>query len=223
VARAPVTPRLPRLDAVAADVVDRVLAHPPTLGATRLVCVDGPAGSGKTTLTEHLRRHFRDRLRATGQTPDRTPDRAPGRAPVRVLHMDNLYAGWGGLGTGMATLATSVVGPLRVGSAGRYRRWDWHRDGYAEERVVEPCEVLLVEGVGSAARAIDDAVTCLVWVSTPSDVRLERGLTRDGTDQLGHWLAFRADEDAMFARERTRERADVVVDGTTGSASWSPC
>ena len=36
--------------AVARSVVDRVLAAPPTLGPGRLVCIDGPAGSGKTTL-----------------------------------------------------------------------------------------------------------------------------------------------------------------------------
>ena len=31
-------------------------SRPPTLGAGRLVCVDGPAGSGKTTLARALAR-----------------------------------------------------------------------------------------------------------------------------------------------------------------------
>ena len=31
-------------------MAQRVLAAPPTLGPGRLVCIDGPAGSGKTTL-----------------------------------------------------------------------------------------------------------------------------------------------------------------------------
>ena len=57
-------------------------------------------------------------------------------------------------------------------------------------------------------------MTLLVWVDTPSDVRLARGLERDGEPMREHWLRWRVQEDAMFARHRTRERADVVVDGT---------
>lgn len=189
----------------AAAIVTRVLAAPATLGAGRLVCVDGPSGAGKTTLGTALDRGFRDALRSPG---------APAaRAHVRVLHMDNLYAGWDGLAAGMATLADAVVGPLRRGDPGRYRRYDWHRGAWAEERLVQPCEVLVVEGVGSAPAVCADAVTCLVWVDTQSDVRLERGVRRDGEQVralLQHW---RAQEEQMFARERTRQRADVVVDG----------
>ena len=54
----------------------------------------------------------------------------------------------------------------------------------------------------------------LVWVEAPYDVRLRRGLERDGDAFAPHWEQWAADEAALFARERTRERADVVVDGT---------
>ena len=155
--------RHPRVEATARDLVRTVLDAPPTLGAGRLVCVDGPAGSGKTTLAAALNRGFRDALRS--------------------------------------------------GRAGRYRRYDWHRSELAEERVVEPCRVLVVEGVGSGNAAYADVVTLLVWVDTPSDVRLQRGLERDGEQMREHWLRWRVQEDAMFALHRTRERADVVVDG----------
>lgn len=189
----------------AALLLEVAESRPPTLGAGRLVCVDGPAGSGKTTLAAALNRGFRDALRSPGAAADRTD--------VRLLHMDNLFQGWSGLEAGMATLADDVVAPLRSGRAGRYRRYDWHRSELAEERTVEPCRVLVVEGVGSGNAAYADAVTLLVWVDTPSDVRLQRGLERDGEQMREHWLRWRVQEDAMFARHRTRERADVVVDG----------
>jgi uridine kinase len=204
-----VTSRLPHLDAVAADLVRSVLEQPPTLGKGRLVCVDGPAGSGKTTLAAALDRGFRDALRPVGAPAERTH--------VRTVHMDNVYEGWTGLTAGMVTVARQVVAPLRAGRPGRYRRYDWHSGALAEERVVEPCDVLLVEGVGAGGTdhdGYDDAITCLVWIDTPSDVRLARGIERDGEQQRDHWLAWRAQEDAMFARERTRERADVLVPGT---------
>jgi hypothetical protein len=201
-----VTP--PRLDTVVPAVVASVLAAPPTLGAGRLVCVDGPAGSGKTTLAAALDQAFRDALRPPG-----TP---PARARVQTLHMDDVYDGWAGLTAGIATIASSVVAPLSAGEPGRYRRYDWHRMGFAEEHAVAPCDVLVVEGVGSGGSSYDAAITCLVWLETPSDLRLRRGLDRDGEQMRAQWLAWRDQEDAMFARERTRERAHLVVDGTTG-------
>jgi aldose 1-epimerase len=191
---------------IADGVVDRVVAgvleRPATLGRTRLVCVDGGAGSGKTTLAARLEHAFRTAL-GDG-------------ARVETLHMDDVYEGWDGVAEGRRTVATSVIEPLRRGVPGRYRRWDWHRDAYAEQRVVEPVDVLVVEGVGSGNSAYDDVTGCLVWVAAPPAVRLERGLARDGEHMRERWLAFRRAEEAMFAREGTRERADLVMDGVGG-------
>ena len=69
-----------------------------------------------------------------------------------------------------------------------------------------------MEGCGSARRAVDPVAVLRVWVEAPDDLRLERGLARDGADAREHWLAWMADEAAHFARERTRERADVRLD-----------
>ena len=184
-------------DPVSSEIIASVLAAPPTLGSGRLVCVDGPAGSGKTTLAAALVRAA-DGLR------------------VDQVHMDDVYEGWSGLEAGMSRVATSVVAPLRSGRPGRYRRYDWLRSTWADERVVEPVDVLVVEGVGSGNSAYDDAITCLVWVVAPTDLRLARGLERDGEAMRDQWLAWRDLEDAMFVRERTRARADVVIDGTDG-------
>jgi uridine kinase len=87
---------------------------------------------------------------------------------------------------------------------------------FAEERVVDPVDVLILEGVGSAGAAYDESITCLVWVEAPPGVRLERGLARDGEQMRDHWVTWGAQEEAMFVRQRTRERADVIVDGVSG-------
>jgi uridine kinase len=189
----------------AAVVAAWVLAAQPTLGAGRLVCVDGPAGSGKTTLADALVACLRD----SGAT-------------VQLVHMDDVYAGWAGLKEGMATFAESVVDPLRTGRAGTYRRYDWEQGAYAEEHEVPACDVLVVEGVGSGATTYDDVITCLVWVEAPRDVRLARGLARDGVGMRQHWLSWRLEEDTMFDRERTEARADLAVDGETGRFAAPP-
>ena len=50
-----------------------------------------------------------------------------------------------------------------------------------------PRPLLVLEGVGSGRPRVADLVTVLVWVEAPHDVRLARGLERDGDDVAPHW------------------------------------
>ncbi len=176
----------------AASIVALALDRPPTLGGGRLVCVDGPAGSGKTTLAAAI------------------AELVPG---ARVVHMDDLYAGWSGLEDVDLQLA-GLLRPLGEGRAGTYQRYDWPTERFTESVVVAPGPMLVLEGVGSGAAEFNDLVTVLVWVEAPDDVRMARGIERDGDVFAPHWEKWARDEARLFVRERTRERADVVVDGT---------
>ena len=61
--------------------------------------------------------------------------------------------------------------------------------------------------------AQDELVVLRVWVEAPPQVRLARGLARDGEAERPHWERWMRDEAEHFARERTAERADVRLDG----------
>lgn len=178
----------------ARTVLDLARARPATLGEGRLVCVDGPAGSGKTTLAS------------------RVADLAPGTV---VVHTDDLLAGWGGLPGLPGTLAR-LLEPLSRGEQGRWRRWDWHRDGWAEWHTVAPGGLLVVEGVGAWSPGYADLVTLLVWVEADAGERLRRGLARDGEAMRDHWLRWVHDEQHHHAAAGTRDAADVRVDGDGG-------
>jgi uridine kinase len=166
-------------------------AAPPRLGRTRLVCVEGRAGSGKTTLAESVAAAY--------------------VGSVAVVRLDDLYEGWSGLPTIGARIRDELLPPLRAGRPARVRRWDWAADRLGSPLTVPVVDALLLEGVGSYARDYDDAVSLVVWVDAPDDVRRERALTRDGDVFAPYWDAWAADEVTVHARERTRERADLVV------------
>lgn len=175
------------------DLAARLLAAPPSLGGTRLVCVDGPAGSGKTT--------FGGRLAA-----------ALGPAAA-LVHLEDLYAGWTLTGAA-ARLAAGVLRPLAEGRPGAFHRYDWHAGRFVSGPTTVPVgEVLVVEGCGSGARSLAPWTALLVWVEAPPGLRLARGLARDGAALAPHWQRWQALEAAHFAAERTRERADLRVDG----------
>jgi uridine kinase len=156
-----------------------------------LVCVDGPAGSGKSTLGEAI----------------------AGLAGSQLIHGDDLMEGWRGLDA-VARQLTGLVAELRTGRSGTYRHYSWHLDRYDDIVAVPRSDFLVVEGVGSGAAAIAAAITVLVWVEVGDELRFERGRVRDGEAMQEHWRQFALDERALFERERTRERADVLVDGT---------
>ena len=85
---------------------------------------------------------------------------------------------------------------------------------FAETVAVEPVPLLVLEGVGSGASRFAPLQTVLAWVEAPHDLRMRRGIERDGDSFAPFWEQWAADEQVLFNRERTRERADVHVDGT---------
>ncbi len=173
--------------AMAATAVQRAA---PRSGRTRVVAIDGRSGAGKTSLASGLRAEL--------------------GAPVVAL--EDLYGGWDGLERGIDLLVSEVLEPLSAGRAARVPRYDWVAAAWGTPWVLEPPGVLIVEGVGAGARRAAAYESVLAWMEAPQSVRKKRALDRDGETFAPHWDMWAAQEDAMLARERTPERADLVID-----------
>jgi uridine kinase len=160
-------------------------------GGVRVVAVDGPSGSGKTRLARRL-------ARALGDST--------------LIRMDHLVPGWDGLEE-----STDLVRPplqrLRAGESTSYRVWDWSAEGWGAPLIRKAAPNIVVEGCGSGALRLSALVDYLIFVDAPSDVRLRRAIARDGATYEPHWQRWAAQEDAHFAANRTRERADLLIDG----------
>jgi uridine kinase len=174
------------------ELAQALQSAPPSCGRARLVAVDGPGGAGKSVFAARL-------AQALGGVP--------------VIHTDD-FASWDNPHGWWPRFEEQFLGPLRRGQPLRYQRYDWNTRELGEWIDLPETDVLIVEGVSSSRAAVKERLTMAIWIEAPREVRLKRGIERDGESMRPAWDRWMAEEDAFFARDRTRERADLVVDGS---------
>ncbi|MGW6707813.1 uridine kinase family protein [Streptomyces sp. NPDC054956] len=182
----------------------QALAHelaalPPSLGAVRVVGIDGHAGSGKSTFAGLL-------AQALGGAP--------------VLHLDDVATheelfGWD------ERLRAQVLEPLGEGRAAHWAPYDWVERRFGAERVLEPAPVLLVEGVGAGRRALRPWLARLLWMETPRAKSWGRGRNRDGRELSDFWDGWERAELAHFSDDPSRPFADTLVRQSGTGYEWS--
>ena len=54
-----------------------------------------------------------------------------------------------------------------------------------------------------------------IWVECPYEIRLQRGVQRDGETMRERWTdVWMPEEDAYFHSQRPDRKADVIIDGS---------
>ena len=172
-----------------------------------LIGIDGAGGSGKSD--------FANRLAGAAQNG------------VRVVEMDDFYREPGqeadlrdkseaGALFDWRRLLQQVLDPAARGEATSYRRFDWLAQRLADWIDVPNDVPLVVEGVTTLRHELRDFFTLGIWVEAPRDVRLARGLARDGASERWKWEdVWMPAEDHYRVTHRPDQDVDIVVDGTS--------
>ncbi|HJP27200.1 MAG TPA: AAA family ATPase [Dehalococcoidia bacterium] len=175
------------LDAVRAAVNKRP-------GSTVLVGIDGGGGSGKSTLAKYL---------------------AEALDNSTVVHLDD-FADWNDDSNWqLSTFAERALKPLIAGITSKHQRYDWSTDTRGEWFEIPPAGVAIIEGVTALRLDLREYWQVSVWVDCPRELRLERGVTRDGEHMRSKWAdVWLPGEDAYFEHDRPRENAQYLIDGS---------
>ena len=179
------------LDDVLAEVTERTADS-----GIRLIGVDGPQGSGKSTLAARI----------------------AARTSAPLVQMDD-FVSWVDLVGWWPRFEAQVLNPLLWGSDAHYQLRDWENDEFGTSldgwKTVEWSPVVVLEGLACTRAAIADRLAYRIWVEAPDDVRLRRGLERDGETHCELWLDSMITERQFFIDDATRTRADLCVNGNS--------
>jgi uridine kinase len=143
-----------------AETIERIRALRSSQSGTVLVAIDGHGGAGKSSLAGRI----------WGALDN-----------VTVVCLDAFsrptVSGWD-----WRRFMTEVLSPILGGRTGRYQCWDWDHDRPGGWRDVPIGGVVVVEGVGATRRELGHPWHLTIWVAVPADLRLQRGVERDGEE-----------------------------------------
>lgn len=174
--------------------MDRILNCKNFTGSVRVIAIDGPAGSGKTTLADELCKLL------------------PSYA---IVHMDDLYDGWNqDLVTELPhRIETQILKPLSLGHKAHFQTYDWHQDLFTNDQAIDNPEFLILEGVGAANPKLKEYFALSIWVEAQPALLLDRLIARDGQQMRDQLVAWQVHEAEYFDKLDVRSSVNLVVRG----------
>jgi len=158
-----------------------------------LIAIDGRAGAGKTTLAAS----FYEEL-----SVDKT---------VAVIHMDDLYDGWeNALSERLTQTLESIVKSHQSKVAFEIDIFNWKSMSFDSKRVINPVDILILEGVGAGQKVVRDAGATLYWLDIDAEVGIQRVLNRDGNQIASQMKQWQIAQEIHFLRDKTRENAEHI-------------
>ncbi len=159
-----------------------------------IISIDGPAGAGKTTLAHEIYLAISPKMSVT------------------VIHMDDLYDGWdNALGADLTKVLRYLTDQHMQVRPAKINRYNWSNSSFEDSEEIALSDLLILEGVGSGDRAIQDDLAALIWIDIDPDIGVNRVIDRDGAqvaDQMRKWLGT---QQKYFSQHSTREKADFIL------------
>lgn len=167
-------------------------------GDTKIITIDGPAGSGKTTLATELSTALADTSGA-----------------MSVVHLDELYEGWDdALGQKLFDRIDAwILAPIRNGLSPKHLTYDWHQGRYASWSEPSLTPILIIEGVGAGHSSMRDQVSQAIWVEADESLLLDRVVERDGEIVRDEMLIWKAREQSYFELHDVKTSAHIHIRG----------
>jgi uridine kinase len=158
---------------------------------TKIIAIDGCGGAGKSTLAAQLSKNL-------GDCP--------------VIHTDD-FASWDNPLNWHPRMIEQVFVPLSQNKPAHFQRFDWKVKAMTDWISISLNDFVIVEGVSSSRSEFRSFLSFSIFVETPAEIRLRRGLDRDGLQARDLWLKWMAEEDRYLEKDDPKSNANVVFNG----------
>lgn len=181
------------------NLLEKLLATQPKIGEITFIAVDGHGGSGKSTLAKILAKKLN----------------------AQIVHTDD-FAGWNNPLNWYPNVIKKIFEPIANGAKTlSYQPASWWENHRPEPVINQPVtDVMILEGVSSSRKEFKDYISFSIFVDTPKEICLQRGVERDLSTGKSKeeitvmWEKWFEEENIYIQRDNPKENADLVVDGT---------
>ena len=158
-----------------------------------LIVIDGRAGAGKTTLAETF---FADLSVSKS---------------IEVIHMDDLYGGWdNALGEHLSKRLEIIINSHQQKVAFEIEIFNWETMSFDSRKLINPVDILILEGVGAGQKVVRDAGATLYWLDIDAEIGIQRVLKRDGNQIAARMRQWQITQEIHFLQDKTRENAEHI-------------
>lgn len=163
-------------------------------GDSKLICIDGPAGSGKTTLAKNIQKHLDKSF---------------------IIHMDEIYDGWeNALNKKLVSNVQEwIISPMKNNQPIKYKKYDWYQEERKESVHINDYNFIILEGVGAASLGVREESSLALWIEGRQEILLKRVLDRDGEHIKDEMLNWQSKEQEYFLEHDTKNQCDFWIDG----------
>jgi uridine kinase len=182
-------------------IQELVASKPPKTGEVRFVAVDGRGGSGKSTLAELLAKQL----------------------DAQIIHTDD-FASRGNPKNWWPSVIEHVFKPIAQDAKTlNYERSKWWENHHPKPAVDQPVTpIMILEGVSSFRKEFRNYISLRIFVDTPKEICMQRGLERDTSNNTGKteheikrlWEEWQQGEDDYLTSDQPVTSADIVLDGS---------
>jgi uridine kinase len=166
-----------------------------------IIAVDGPGGAGKSFFVDQLSRfldnydmvHFDDFY-----LPESNPERIGSNFDWKRLKKE-------------------VLLPYKRYRKCTYQIYNWITNSLENWKEIKDKKYLFIEGVTSARLELRKYLDFIIFVETPYEIRLKRGIDRDGEKTGQKWVNDWVPRENKYFNSsihNTRTISDLVIDGT---------
>lgn len=183
------------------DIAKLLKIKKPKVGNTLFIGIDGHGGSGKSTLADYLSKQF----------------------DAEIIHTDD-FASWDNPLEWWRLVDPTIFTPIRQGAKTlSFKRSQWWENPDQTPKLVTKrvTSIMILEGVSALRGEFRDAISLGIFIDTPLEICLQRGITRDIVDGSKKsreelesvWRAWTAEEQEYFKKHKPKEFADIIIDG----------